>query len=173
MASHPARRLRPLLLLALAACLPLAAADDKPMLGWVEEISLEPWHVLAKAKLDTGAKTSALGATAIERFERDGRPWVRFRVARDHADPEGGTVLIEKPVEKHTRIKLRGSSKAADRPTVRLEFCLAGKRYDALFSLTDRSKFIYPVLLGRRFLAPVATIDPGHTLTSEPDCPAS
>jgi hypothetical protein len=173
MASLLARRMRPLPLLALAVCAPLLAADHKPTLGWVEEIRLEPWDIVAKAKLDTGAKTSALSATAIERFERDGRAWVRFRLARDHANPDSATVLVEKPVEKRTKIKLRGTTKSADRPTVRLDFCLAGKRYNALFSLTDRSKFNYGVLLGRRFLAPVAIIDPGSTLQSEPACPSS
>jgi hypothetical protein len=172
MASHLARCARLLPLLALAICLPLAAADRKPTLGWVEEIRLEPWDLVVKAKLDTGARTSALSASAIERFERDGRPWVRFRIARDHAAPDGPSIAVEKPLEKHTRIKLRGTAKSADRPTVRLEFCLAGQRYDALFTLTDRSRFNYPVLLGRRFLAHVATIDPGNRMTSEPNCPA-
>lgn len=148
-----------------------AAARDKLMLGWLERIRLQPWDIVVKAKLDTGAKTAAIHATDVERFEKEGKAWVRFRVALDHRDPKSETIVVEKPVVREVKIKLRGTGRTATRPTVKLEFCMGGRRYSALFGLIDRSKFNYPVLLGRRFLSDIAVIDPGLTYLTDPVCP--
>jgi hypothetical protein len=53
---------------------------------------------------------------------------------------------------------------------VDLEFCFGGRWWQTEFSLVDRGKFHYPVLLGRGFLDGVAVIDPGATFVTEPDC---
>lgn len=150
---------------------PLALAREPLQLGWLERIRLDPWDIVAKAKLDTGAKTAAIHATDITRFENDGKKWVRFKLALDHRDPESETFLVERPLERDVTIKLRGTKENDARPTVKLGFCLGGKRYEALFTLVNRSKFNYPVLLGRRFLAELAVIDPAARYNSTPTCP--
>ncbi len=140
-------------------------------LGWLERIRLQPWDIVVKAKLDTGAKTAAIHATDIERFNKNGEKWVRFKLALDHRDPKSETFLVEKPLERDVTIKLRGTKNNDARPTVKLQFCLGQKRYEALFTLINRSKFNYPVLLGRRFLADIAVIDPASKYNSTPTCP--
>ena len=53
-----------------------------PMLiGWRERIALPELGIdLMQAKIDTGARTSALHATKAVRFQRDGAEWVRFHI---------------------------------------------------------------------------------------------
>lgn len=161
-------------LISLAMLSAAALAREPLKLGWLERIRLHPWDIVAKAKLDTGAKTAAIHATDIEQFEKDGKQWVRFKLALDHRDPKSETFLVERPLEREIRIKMRGTKKKSDtRPTVKLQFCLGGVRYEALFTLVNRSKFNYPVLLGRRFLADLAVIDPAARYNSTPTCPKS
>ncbi len=151
----------------------LALARDPLQLGWLERIRLDPWDIVAKAKLDTGAKTAAIHATDIKRFDKDGQKWVRFKLALDHRDPNSETFLVERPLERDVTIKLRGTKQNDARPSVKLGFCLGGRRFEANFTLVNRSKFNYPVLLGRRFLADLAVIDPAARYSSTPTCPKS
>lgn len=136
---------------------------QKTILGWVEWLSLEPYGIKTKAKLDTGAKTSSLHAKNIEYLEKDGETWVRFQFSQANAQADTNTVAtIEAPLARHTLIK-RHKTTSVERPVALIDFSLSGQHYRAEFTLTDRSKFNYPVLLGRRFLKEVAIVDPGST----------
>ena len=77
-----------------------AEARDKMELGWLERVRLQPWDIVLKAKLDTGAKTAAIHATDIERFDKDGKQWVRFKLWLNHRDPGSETITVEKPLAR-------------------------------------------------------------------------
>lgn len=145
-----------------------AETEDKKQklntVGWLESVILEPWNIKLRAKLDTGAKTSSLHAVDIKRFERDGKEWVRFCTT----DPEDQKVLkpMEAPLVRDVKIK-RHNQKAQLRPVVEMTFCLDGEIYKSEFSLTDRSRFNYHVLLGRSMLQQGILVDPSVTFTSE------
>lgn len=155
--------------------------DERVIYGWIEWVSLEPSLITAKAKLDTGAKTSSLHAKNIEWFEKDGKDWVRFQFSPNTKLSskrmlEGKTknfVTIEAPVYRSTLIKQHKRA-SAERPVILQKFKLDDREYEAQFTLTDRSRFIYPVLLGRRFLEHAAIVDPGHTyLRTQPPTEAA
>jgi hypothetical protein len=153
--------------------------DERVIFGWIEWVAVEPSMIPAKAKLDTGAKTSSLHAKNIEWFEKDGKDWVRFQFSPNTKLSskrmlEGKTknfVTIEAPVYRSTLIKQHKRA-SAERPVILHKFMLDGREYEAEFTLTDRSRFIYPVLLGRRFLEKTAIVDPAHTyLRTQPPPP--
>ena len=61
-------------------------------LGWEEWVALPDLNLPAiKAKVDTGARTSALHAVAVEPFGTDKNPQVRFIMHPDPDDPTGST----------------------------------------------------------------------------------
>ena len=166
------------LLLSGAASLPVFAnesrstalhsIDGRHVVGWVEFVTLEQYGVIAKAKLDSGAMTSSLHAEKIEYFKKDGRKWVRFEFDKKARPPKHGMPgvppqkqVIEAPLKRMVKIKQHAVD-FVKRPAVELELTIAGKTYLTEFTLTDRDSFIYPVLLGRRFLQTALIVDPAR-----------
>lgn len=152
------------------------AKPEPERMGFVEWVVMKDTGLRMKARLDTGAKTSSLHATDIEGFEKDGEDWVRFRLPLDdHNDidsPENeGLVLeFERPVERTVLIKRKGAP-SQKRYVVRMEFCIAGKTHETQFSLTDRGRFTYPALLGRRFMGDDnVLVDSTDSFLAEADC---
>ncbi|WP_336660453.1 ATP-dependent zinc protease family protein [Leucobacter sp. USHLN153] len=127
--------------------------------GWREWVRLTgigvPW---IKAKIDTGAQTSALHATEIEEFDRSGEPWVRFLVQPWQVDDEDA-VAVELPV--HDRRTVRSSSGHAQlRPVVMMRIGLAGRGITAEVTLTDREEMGFRMLIGREALRQGFVVDP-------------
>ena len=51
-----------------------------------------------------------------------------------------------------------------------MKVCLGSQMYEEQFSLNDRDKMNYPVLIGRRTLEKVGLVDSSKTFTIEPSC---
>ncbi|MFO7527302.1 MAG: ATP-dependent zinc protease [Marinobacter sp.] len=161
-------RFLPTVLLMLSLAVTSAVAEEKTdtedsvpeALGFVEWVVMKDTRLRLKARLDTGAKTSSLHAVNVEEFTRNEERWVSFEIPLgDHEDqPTEGefahddvVMVLERPVRRTVLIKRKGAP-SQRRYVVDLEFCIAGTMHTTQFSLTDRGKFSYPVLLGRRFM---------------------
>lgn len=164
------RTLALLLMLALPLCSLAEVRAPKMILGWLETTQLMASGMRIKTKLDVGAKTSSMQATNIDHFQRDGKPWVRFDFTDTDVDTgEEKNLRLEGPLVREVVIKRHGAPNVT-RPVVTQEFCLYNQVYRAEFSLTDRGKFNYAILLGRSFLSEVALIDSAETFLSRPAC---
>lgn len=158
------------LLLAPVARAADEARDPKMILGWLESTRLEGPGIRVKTKLDPGAKTSSMQATNIEYFQRSEKPWVRFDFSDINLDTdEEETHKLEGPLVREVVIKRHGAPNVT-RPVVAQEICLYHQIYRAEFSLTDRDKFNYAILLGRSFLANVTLVDSAEIFLSRPAC---
>ncbi len=158
----------------LLALLPSLSAGGerapKMILGWLETTQLMDSGMRIKTKLDPGAKTSSMQATNIEHFSKDGNPWVRFDFTdEDMATGQERTLRLEGPLVREVEIKRHGAA-SVTRPVVAQEICLYHQIYRAEFSLADRGKFNYAILLGRSFLKDVALVDSSAIFLSRPDC---
>lgn len=151
------RRLPVSLMLAVAT----AGLAAEP-LGYRERVTLILDSALSlDAKLDTGAEGSSLHAEGLQRFTRDGRDWVRFRLP-------GEPRRVERPVLREVRVRRSGEGEL--RPKIAATLCIAGRQLDAELSLTDRSGFDGSLLLGRDVLAQLGPVDAGREYLHAPDC---
>lgn len=119
--------------------------------GWREWVALPgigvPWM---KAKLDTGARTSALHAFDVEEFSRDGIDHVRFGV-HPWQEIDADAVIVELPV--HDRRAVRSSSGHVDeRVVVLMELVLMDHTMHAEVTLTNRDQMGFRMLVGREAL---------------------
>lgn len=119
--------------------------------GWREWVSLPEIGVShLKAKIDTGAQTSAIHADDIVEFTREGAEWVRFTVHPWQHNDHDRTVA-ELPV--HDRRIVRSSSGHSEsRLVVRMDIVLCGKRIPTEFTLTSRHEMVFRMLIGREAL---------------------
>ncbi|MCF7203068.1 ATP-dependent zinc protease [Pseudomonas sp. JM10B5a] len=149
-----------------------AAQNPAKVFGWVEEGILLPEKVSVKIKLDTGALTSSMDAKDLEHFEKDGEKWVRFNVeVKDSDTGKMVSIPFERRVERS--VKVRGAGGAERRPVVKLKMCIGDQVYNEEFSLKNRGKMLYPVLIGRRTLEHLGAVDVSRTFTTEPKCDGS
>lgn len=139
-------------------------AKDRPnpaLVGWRELVGL-PDLVDARipAKIDTGARTSSLHATDIERFDRDGQRWVRFQL--DLGDGRSEAVTCEVP-RADRRIITSSNGEGQERFIIKTALTLGSHTFRAEFSLADRSDMKFPILIGRTALRRRFVVDSGRS----------
>ncbi len=131
-----------------------AHLEGRLVLGLNETASLPNLDLTMISKLDTGAENSSVDARNIQLFERDGKKWVKFDLSRTSK----GTVPMELPTKGTIRIKRPGLS-AIERPVVQLTISIGEITQSVPVSLTDRSQYESPLLIGRSFMQDLAVID--------------
>lgn len=137
-----------------------ADADEKIVIGGIEEVILLPWGVKLPARIDTGAAKTSLDARELT-FEDD---MVQFRLPQKY----GGLHLRLPVIDwKHVRTP-EGLER---RPIVELEICLGSRRIRTEVNLADRSMVKYPLILGRNLLKEDYVVDVKRRKTAPPNCP--
>lgn len=145
-------------------CPPVQTAsqyEGKMIVGSVEWVYISQPKFYYKARVDSGASTSSIHAKNITRFERNGKKWVRFELPNDD---KTASQTIEAPLVRSVAIRQASQTEAEQRPVVRLTVILGSMQHESEFTLTDREKMDYPVLIGRTFLRDIALIDVGRSM---------
>ncbi len=138
----------------------VVGAEEKTVIGGVEDVILLPWRVRLPARIDTGAAKSSLDARELK-IQDD---IVEFRLPQKH-----GGLHMRLPVVEWRHIRTQEGLER--RPVVEVDICLGTKRIRTLVNLNDRSMVKYPLILGRNFLKENFLVDVQRRRMTRPICP--
>ena len=141
------------------------ASVAQETVGWLEQATITKAAFTIEAKIDTGADNSSINAPDAEVYTRDGAKWVRFSVL----NKKGQSVLIDQPIVKTTRIKMKDGN-LQQRSVIELDICLGSLQKRTQVNLIDRSHFKHQLLIGRSFLSPDYLVDTGQTHLVNSQC---
>ncbi len=146
------------------------ADNEKIIYGFIEKATLVDKELTLSAKLDTGAKSASLNATHIKEVSVEGKPYLQFIVPSKEGD-----IAFQCEYVGKVRIKVREGEasdinpllrKSINRPVVLMRIKLANQEQVVRVNLTNRKRFIYPLLLGREaIIAFNGIIDPQRKYT--------
>jgi hypothetical protein len=154
----------------------LPAADTtgttggKHPLGWREWLALPAFGIeYIKAKIDTGARTSALHAFYLEPFTRDDMPWIRFGIHPNQGSSEE-VVHCEAAVADRRSVTDSGGHRE-DRYVIQTPITIGEQEIVTEITLTDRENMRFRMLLGRTAMRGQFLVDPGRSYLSRPRPP--
>jgi hypothetical protein len=131
------------------------------IVGWREWLALPEVGIrMVRAKIDTGARSSALHVERWEDFRRDGVRWVRYELkptSRRHA-----AVVRESPVVDERQVTDTGGNRTL-RPFIRTRVVIGEASWEIEMNLTNRRGMLFPMLLGRTAMAGRLLVDPARS----------
>ncbi len=133
------------------------------IIGEAEMVTIKSKDLRLKARIDTGAQTSSLDVFAQQPFERDGKKWLYFSV-KDPASEK--LIFFERPLLRTAKIKQHGAE-AMRRSVVRLKIILGNIEMEREFTLADRSRYTFPVLIGRNVLSGKYLVDVNRKFSTQ------
>jgi len=141
--------------------------QPKTTLGWREWVALPDLGIPAiKAKIDTGARTSALHAFYVETFKRGGERWIRFGIHPDQFSSEQ-VCHCEARLLDQRRVKDSGGHEE-QRYVIATSVLLGEEQLGCEMTLTDRENMRFRMLLGRTAMRGRYIVDPGRSYLLRP-----
>lgn len=133
----------------------------KAIIGRAEALDfVELGIVQVPAKADTGAYRSAAHAQNITIDEASGE--LRFELLGGH--PLCGSMMRSVATDEFSKVWVANSfGQREERYEVKLKVKIGSKVFKTRFTLADRSKKIYPILMGRKLLSQRFLVDPAIT----------
>ena len=134
--------------------------------GWREWISLPELGVgQMKAKIDTGAKTSAVHAFRIEEVDRDGELFVSFYLhpVQRKKKPE---IRCEAPVSDKREVR-SSNGEVETRYVITTLLQIGEDRWPVEFPLTNRDEMGFRALVGRQALSQRFVVDPARSFVQK------
>lgn len=132
--------------------------DLLPVIGWRECLDLPDLGITGiKAKIDTGARTSALHAISIQTFEQK----ISFQVL-PHKQNDQQTIFAEAELLEWRKVKNSGGQTQL-RPVIQTSITLGKYCWPIEVTLTNRDLMGFRMLLGREAIRGRFLVNPGQS----------
>ena len=132
------------------------------VLGWREWVSLPDLGIdRIKAKVDTGARTSALHAFDVELIEKDGQKIVKFNIHPKQNDLNA-VIQCQAPLLDEREVRDSGGH-SEKRYVIQSSIIIGTTVHTAEITLTNRDSMGFRMLLGRTTMKGHYLVDPGKS----------
>ena len=132
----------------------LPSDGEKPnplTIGWKEYISFPAWDIpRVKVKIDTGARTSALGVLSYELVQEGSTPLVQMRLA-PYRKNRARAFVVRAPMVRSSVVTNSGGMRE-QRPVIEVEIRLGPITKRIAFTVTHRPGLLFAAILGRKAL---------------------
>lgn len=131
-------------------------------MGWREWCGLPTLGIpLIKAKIDTGAHTSAVHAFDIEPFHRAGKLWVKFFIHPVQGNDQIIVPCTARVVDQRAVMSSNGHKE--HRYVIETPLQMGAQCWPIELTLSNRDPLRFRILLGRAALRGRVMIDPTHS----------
>jgi hypothetical protein len=142
--------------------------DPKLTVGWREWLVLPNLcSIPIKAKIDTGAKTSALHAYDIETIEHNGVEHISFEL-HPFVDSEVSAPRVEIPIIEYRTVSSSNGAREL-RPVIETQLVVGHRTWTIEVTLTNRVDMGFAMLLGRSAMHQRIVVDPSVSFLLQPD----
>lgn len=132
------------------------------VIGWREWLAIPALGLPAiKAKVDTGARTSALHAHFVEPFEKAGRTFVRFGIHPLQKRVDVDVTCVAEAID-HRWVADSGGHRE-QRYVIEVPLRLGDVEWPAEVTLTSRDTMLFRMLLGRTAIRGRMIVDPNRS----------
>ena len=136
-----------------------------PIIGWREWIGLPDLGIeKIKAKIDTGARTSALHAFELKPFSDQGVNKIRFSIHPLQHDMQTVVQCVANTLGK--RVVTDSGGHQEERFVIQTTLSLFGQNWPIEVTLTERENMLFRMLLGRHALRKRFLVHPARSFLS-------
>lgn len=136
-----------------------------PLIGWREWVCLPALGIeKIKAKVDTGARTSALHAFSLQPFTENNMNKIRFDIHPLQHNTDHIITCVADVVDK--RLVTDSGGHEEERYVIQTPITIAGQTWSIEITLTERENMLFRMLLGRSALRKHFIVNPARSFVT-------